>query len=30
MKIEDIDLLLGQIRDSSGLDEFVVIGSLSA
>ncbi len=30
MKIEDIDLLFGQIRDASGLDEFVVIGSLSA
>lgn len=30
MKIEDIDLLLGKIRDSSGLDEFVVIGSLAA
>ena len=30
MKVEDIDLLLGKIRDSSGVDEFVVIGSLSA
>jgi hypothetical protein len=30
MNIHDIDLLLGQIRDASGLDEFVVIGSLSA
>lgn len=30
MRIEDIDLLLGKIRDSSGMDEFVVIGSLSA
>ncbi len=30
MKIEDIDLLLGKICDASGLDEFVVIGSLSA
>jgi hypothetical protein len=30
MKIEDIDFLLSQIRDASGLDEFVVIGSLSA
>ena len=30
MKIEDIDHLLNAIRCSSGLDEFVVIGSLSA
>lgn len=30
MKLEDIDLLLSKIRDASGLDEFVVIGSLSA
>lgn len=30
MKIEDIDFLLSQMRDASGLDEFVVIGSLSA
>ncbi len=30
MKIADIDLMLGKIRDSSGVDEFVVIGSLSA
>ena len=30
MNIEDIDCLLSKIRDASGLDEFVVIGSLSA
>lgn len=30
VKVEDTDLLLGQIRDASGLDEFAVIGSLSA
>lgn len=30
MKIEDIDRVLSAIRDASGLDEFVVIGSLSA
>lgn len=30
VKVEDIDVLFCQIRDASGLDEFVVIGSLSA
>ncbi len=30
MNIEDIDRVLSAIRDISGLDEFVVIGSLSA
>ena len=30
MKIEDIDFLLSQMRDASGLDEFVVIGVQSA
>lgn len=30
MKIEDIDRVLSAIRDASGLNEFVVIGSLSA
>lgn len=30
MKIDDIDLLFRQIREASGLTEFVVIGSLSA
>lgn len=30
MKIEDIDRVLSEIRDASGLDEFVVVGSLSA
>ena len=30
MKVEDIDRVLSAIRSSSGLDEFVVIGSLSA
>ena len=30
MKIEDIDHILSAIRSNSGLDEFVVIGSLSA
>ena len=30
MNIEDIDRVLSAIRDTSGLDEFVVIGSLSA
>lgn len=30
MKVEDIDFLFGKIRDASGLDAFVVIGSLSA
>lgn len=30
MKTEDIDRVLAAIRDVSGLDEFVVIGSLSA
>jgi hypothetical protein len=30
MNTQDIDFLLGKIRDTSGLDEFVVVGSLSA
>jgi hypothetical protein len=30
MKIDDIDRVLSEIRAASGLDEFVVIGSLSA
>jgi hypothetical protein len=30
LNIEDIDLLFGQIRDRSGLNAFVVVGSLSA
>ena len=30
MKIDDIDRVLSAIRTVSGLDEFVVIGSLSA
>ena len=30
MKLEDIDRVLSAIRDASGLDEFVVVGSLSA
>ena len=30
MNISDIDRVLSAIRDTSGLDEFVVIGSLSA
>ncbi|MBP9060998.1 MAG: hypothetical protein KBF98_11875 [Rhodoferax sp.] len=29
MKIEDIDFLLSQMRDASGLDEFVGVGSYS-
>jgi len=28
MKLEDIDRVLSAIRDASGLDEFVVVGSL--
>ena len=30
MNISDIDRVLSAIRDASGLDEFVVVGSLSA
>ena len=30
MKVDDIDRVLSAIRDASGLDEFVVVGSLSA
>lgn len=30
MNLEDIDLLFSRIRDASGLQDFVVIGSLSA
>jgi len=30
MKIGDVDFLFGQLRDASGLDTFVVVGSLSA
>jgi hypothetical protein len=30
MKVDDIDRVLSEIRAASGLDEFVVIGSLSA
>ena len=30
MKVEDVDRILSAIRDDSGLNEFVVVGSLSA
>lgn len=30
MNLEDVDKVLSQIRDASGLDEFVIVGSLAA
>ncbi|MDR7307443.1 DUF6036 family nucleotidyltransferase [Rhodoferax saidenbachensis] len=30
MNLEDVDKVLSQIRDDSGLDEFVIVGSLAA